>query len=94
MSDLTHQRWCSAPVGSLSSGFDGRSTNLQLASAMRVFRPRSGKHLGLLYDAEAIAYDATTVDGLAADSHDDAFNGDGLLLHPIKYDTEAGTYLL
>ncbi|TBU34772.1 hypothetical protein BD311DRAFT_746776 [Dichomitus squalens] len=55
---------------------------------MRVFRPRSGKHLGLLYDAEAIAYDATTVDGLAADSHDDAFNGDGLLLHPIKYDTE------
>ena len=48
------------------------------------------RHLGILYDTEAINYNLTTLDKTAVQSTDDAFSGNGLLFHPLEYDAEVG----
>ncbi|KAI1788804.1 hypothetical protein LXA43DRAFT_1024073 [Ganoderma leucocontextum] len=55
---------------------------------MRIFRPKSGKYLGLLYDVDAINFTAATPDGTFESPRHDPFGGDGLLIQPLKYDAE------
>ncbi|PIL31816.1 hypothetical protein GSI_06520 [Ganoderma sinense ZZ0214-1] len=80
----------SAPLGlSCSSTIaDEQSTSTRLASAIRIFRPRSGKYLGLLYNADAIHYTAVATDETVGDARHDPFSGDGLLIQPLQYDAE------
>ncbi|KAM5530507.1 hypothetical protein V8D89_015823 [Ganoderma adspersum] len=73
---------------SFSTTVDGQSTSSRLASAMRIFRPKSGKYLGLLYDADAINYTTAPLDGTFDCARRDPFSGDGLLIQPLQYDAE------
>ncbi|KAH9944263.1 uncharacterized protein BXZ73DRAFT_96756 [Epithele typhae] len=63
---------------------------IKVPYAMRIYRPRNAKYLGLLYDADAINYVSNEQDGFR---HNDELDGDGVLFHPLKYDSEVGTMI-
>ncbi|TFK94408.1 hypothetical protein K466DRAFT_354209 [Polyporus arcularius HHB13444] len=82
-----------APVGFASAHTevlsDGHSaTKLRLAYAMRIFRPRNAKYLGLVYDGDATKFSATTAIESTGNTQHDRFLGEGFLLDPLRYDGE------
>ena len=81
---------------------------MNLAHAMRIFRPPNNKYaysifigtsehtlivvhrfLGLLYDGEAVRFSADVSRDATESIKRDAFDGDGFLLNPLKYNEEA-----
>ncbi|KAI0719932.1 hypothetical protein C8T65DRAFT_22406 [Cerioporus squamosus] len=81
------------PIGFASAHADGLSdghsvTKVRLAHAMRIFRPRNAKYLGLLYDEDATNFSVATGIESTGNIQHDRFLGEGFLIDPLKYDGE------
>ncbi|KAI0639552.1 hypothetical protein C8Q77DRAFT_72376 [Trametes polyzona] len=77
-----------APHDPFDSPTSQRSRVTRQSRAIRIFRPRNSRNLGILYDLEALNFD-NSMAAEAQDANDNPFSGAGLLLHPFEYDAKS-----
>ncbi|KAI0375139.1 hypothetical protein BV20DRAFT_1048323 [Pilatotrama ljubarskyi] len=65
-----------------------RFGNLKLPHAMRIFQPSNSRHLGILYDAEALALSGSRAAEDLEFHANPLSTEEGLLISPLKYDEE------
>ncbi|KAI0683125.1 hypothetical protein BC835DRAFT_775037 [Cytidiella melzeri] len=82
-----------------NSGLDGTepdamSLTSHRPSAMRIYRPQNSKHTAVLYDSDALNFEAKATSPLPspevmnASTSTDKLSGSGVLIEPLNYDSE------
>ncbi|KZT02481.1 uncharacterized protein LAESUDRAFT_752188 [Laetiporus sulphureus 93-53] len=88
---LLSYRWPSraVPLTSSEESFNVASLDSSLPTSIRIYRPRNSKYLTVLCDAEARNFNVKNVSrNVDSPGNVDAFDDEGVLIHPIKYDVD------